>query len=73
MQIDGAPTVGREHGIYYFGEYEAREHLKDGREVRLVNFSGNAKPWSRICLNRAPDLFREYVKWLDVKPVYAKA
>lgn len=73
MQIQDAPTVGREHGIYYLGEYRARDHVKDGRQVRLVNFSGNAKPWSRICLKQAPDLFREYVQWMDVKPVYAKS
>lgn len=72
MQIENAPTVGREHGIYYLGEYRAKEHIGNATP-RIINFSGNAKPWSRVCLNQAPDIFYEYLQWLDTKPVYARA
>jgi hypothetical protein len=60
MQAPGFATLGREHGFWYFGQYMAEG---EGKPLRVLNFAGRDKPWSRAMKKRHEPTWQEWHKW----------
>lgn len=63
LKVPGAPTLGPEHGVYFLGQYlESRD---EDPEPRLLSYAGLLKPWSKQSRNETPELYAQYLRWLD--------
>lgn len=67
IKCRGAQSFGREHGIYYFGQYLRLRKMKKIRPL-MLNFAGRDKPWGKPCRFQAKDVHSEYMRWMDAAP-----
>lgn len=58
MNVEGAPLLGIEHGVYFKGDYRKRSD-NDPLPV-LINFAGQFKPWSKTCMREDNELWQAY-------------
>ena len=63
LHLQGAPTLGPEHGVYFYQQYLDSE--PESPEATVIHYAGLMKPWSRRSEQETPELWREYKQWLD--------
>jgi lipopolysaccharide biosynthesis glycosyltransferase len=62
LKIQGAPTLGPEHGVYFYHQY--LDSSDDDPDPTMIHYAGLQKPWSKMCKREAPELWDEYRRFV---------